>query len=43
MNKSCQKYNLKNTSYTNPHGLMDIKSYSTCEDQAILSKILLKK
>ena len=42
MNEKAQKLGLKNTHYTNPHGLTDEKHYTSARDLAILSKSLIE-
>lgn len=42
MNKLCEEFNLKNTKFTNPHGLVNRHNYSTCNDLAKLTYHCLK-
>ena len=41
MNDSAKRKGLKCTNFTNPHGLSDVNNYSTCEEVAKISYLLL--
>lgn len=42
MNLMAQRYHMKNTQYTNPHGLSDAANHSTAKDQAQLSSYAMR-
>lgn len=42
MNIMAQKFHMKNTQYTNPHGLSDAANHSTARDQAQLSSYAMR-